>query len=116
MFVRGAMPRVEHMSLHMDISNRAPPAQGNIRQVMAFVDDYLAEEERVVQWEAARDPHVARIKAATLTACRGAWEFLKAAGEVRARRDMFDVANSIAASRPALAARLRRAARESWAE
>ena len=101
----------------MNISNRAPPApSSDIRRVMAFVDDYFAEEECVVKRETARDPNGARFKAATLTACRGAWDFLKAVGQGRARRDMLDVANSIAASRPALAARLRLAARESWAE
>jgi hypothetical protein len=97
--------------------HRAPPAHGaDITQVMAFVDDYLAEEERAVKSDAARDPYAARLKAASLTACRGAWEFLKAVGQARARRDMLDVANSIAASRPELAARLRKAAREGWAE
>jgi hypothetical protein len=43
------------------------------------------------------------------------WQFLQAVGEIRAREEMLAVAHSIAPSRPELAARLRRAARESWA-
>lgn len=43
------------------------------------------------------------------------WQFLQVVGEIRAREEMLAVARSIAPSRPELAARLRRAARESWA-
>jgi len=96
-----------------------PQDDTDITKVMAFVDEYLSEQERTIgsEAEATRDPFGARLKAASLTACRGAWEFLKAVGEVRARKDILDVAKSIAASRPELAARLRRAARGGgWSE
>jgi len=52
-----------------------------------------------------------RIKALGLAV----WQFVEAVGEIRAREEMLAVAQSIARSRPELAARLRKAARESWA-
>jgi hypothetical protein len=58
--------------------------------------------------------HTKRIKAAGLAACRAAWQFFEAVSEIRAREEMLAVANSIAATRPELAARLRKAAHESW--
>ena len=92
----------------------------NISEPISMIGrSYLREQERTIgsEAEATRDPFGARLKAASLTACRGAWEFLKAVGEVRARKDMLDVAKSIAVSRPELAARLRRAARGGgWSE
>lgn len=58
----------------------------------------------------------ARLKAASLGAMHGAWEFLKAVGEMRVRQDMLATAARVAATQPQLAARLRRAAREGWAQ
>lgn len=55
-------------------------------------------------------------KAAGLAAIHGAWDFLKAVSEVRIRSDMLATADQIAATRPELAARLRLAARENWAQ
>jgi len=57
----------------------------------------------------------ARLLAGVLAAGRDLGRFLQAIGEVRPRRDMLELAESIAATRPELAARLRRAAQGgSW--
>jgi hypothetical protein len=57
----------------------------------------------------------ARLKDSFLAANRGVWEFFKAIGEFRRRRDMLEMAETIAATRPELAARMRRAAQgSSW--
>lgn len=56
----------------------------------------------------------ATLTAMVRTAGREIWEFLKVLSERRAQREMIECANSIAATRPELAARLRRAAYGSW--
>ena len=57
----------------------------------------------------------ARLKAGVLAAGRDVRKFVKLIGEVRPRRDMLELAENIAATRPELAARLRRAAQgTSW--
>lgn len=100
---------------------RAPPAYGaDITQVMAWADNHLAEEGRegrTSKPDSTRALTIAvRLKDAGLRACRGVWRFLEVLGQARARRDMLEVANSIASSRPQLAAQLRRAARQVYAE
>ena len=55
----------------------------------------------------------ARLKAGVLAAGRDVRKFVKLIGEVRPRRDMLELAETIAATRPELAARLRRAAQGS---
>lgn len=57
-----------------------------------------------------------RLTAGVRAAGREVWKFLKAIAEVRPRRDMLELAESIAATRPEMAARLRRAAAQgsSW--
>ena len=52
----------------------------------------------------------ARVKAGFLAAGRDVRRFVKLIAEVRPRRDMLELAETIAATRPELAARLRRAA------
>lgn len=96
---------------------RAPPAPGaGITQTMAWADTLLAEQARAAEADSTRAPLAARLKAASLRACSAVWTFLQVLGHARARRDMLDVANSIEASRPELAAQLRRAARQVYAE
>jgi len=56
--------------------------------------------------------HTKRIQAAGLAACRAAWQFFEAVSEIRAREEMLAVANSIAATRPELAAAAQGRARE----
>ena len=57
----------------------------------------------------------ARLKAGFLAAGRDVRRFVKLIAEVRPRRDMLELAETIAATRPELAARLRRAAQgSSW--
>lgn len=57
-----------------------------------------------------------RLKAASLAAMHGVRQFGKALSETRVRQEMLATADSIAATRPQLADRLRRAARASWAQ
>jgi hypothetical protein len=64
-------------------------------------------------------PHVpaelaSRLKAAALAVGREIGAFLQAVSEARTRTSMIEHANSVAATRPELAARLRRAATETW--
>lgn len=53
-------------------------------------------------------------KHAQLPALRSLWSFLAFIGQLRARRDMSDLATQLAATRPELAASLREAARRDW--
>ena len=57
----------------------------------------------------------ARLNVGVLAAGRDVRKFVKLIGEVRPRKDMLNLAETIAATRPELAARLRRAAQgSSW--
>ncbi|NML18720.1 hypothetical protein [Azohydromonas caseinilytica] len=47
-------------------------------------------------------------------ALRAAWNLLERLGRARARREMLQVARELQASRPELAAQLRRTATQSW--
>lgn len=61
------------------------------------------------------DP-ILRAKAAPEAAARSLWKYLATVGENRARREMRLVACHTAITRPALAASLRAAARQRWAQ
>jgi hypothetical protein len=56
-----------------------------------------------------------RLKARVFAAGRDLWTCLRVIGQVRHRRDMLELAETIATTRPELSARLRRAAQgHSW--
>ena len=74
----------------------------NIPRVLAAADAYLEERIKPAAPSAVR------------RAMRGLFLFFKVLGETRARQEMLAEARRIEVSRPELAARLRRAARESW--
>jgi hypothetical protein len=95
------MPQAGQEDFHMNINISSATAA--LRSVGHF-------QERAIA------PRAARLRTAILAACQGVWAFLKAVGQARARREMLEVADSISASRPELAARLRKAAREGIAQ
>jgi hypothetical protein len=62
----------------------------------------------------ARSPAKPAVPSLLSRALRAAWVALESVGRARARREMLRLAHEVQASRPELAAQLRRAARQSW--
>lgn len=97
-----------------------PPRQPDIRHALAVVDAFLAEEDRRIEDERNRPPPLSpaeqlrRLGGAVLRAWRGLNEFVDAVSDNRVREDMRESARQCEATRPELAASLRRLADKTW--
>lgn len=73
-------------------------------------------DDLLIRRALARPVEPSALPAVLRRARRGLWNFLHAVGRSKARHDMLQLARELQASRPELADRLRRAARDTGAE
>jgi hypothetical protein len=113
-------PRFKTAGLVTPAEPPAAPAEQDIREVLAMVDAYLAEEACRIEHERNQPPArtfgewAGALLAQLVVGWRAVREFVDAVSEVKVREGMRECARRCENTRPELAAALRRTADKTW--